>query len=49
MGARGKEYRLIGQNRQAGAGMSSEEVWDRMEELVREQAQTSILRTGALQ
>ena len=44
VGVRGKKYRLIGQDRQAGAGVSSEEVWDRLVELVREQAQTSTQR-----
>jgi putative transposase len=34
----------MGKDRQAGAGVSSEEVWDRLEELVREQAQAFVQR-----
>ena len=34
----------MGQDRQAGVGVSSEEVWDRLEELVREQAQAFMQR-----
>jgi putative transposase len=34
----------VGKDRQAGTGVSSEEVWDRLEELVREQAQAFVQR-----
>jgi len=34
----------MGKDRQAGTGVSSEEVWDRLEELVREQAQAFVQR-----
>ena len=34
VGARGKEHRLMGKDRQAGAGLSSDAVRDRLEELV---------------
>ena len=34
----------MGKDRQAGVGVSSAEVWDRLEELVREQAQAFVQR-----